>query len=362
MTRLRLANRRNRRGFTLIELLVVISIIAVLLSLIAPAVQNARRAARRMECSSHMHNVAIAVHNFASTNNGTLPPLIGTMKAAGIDIAVTWAIPLLPVMDESALYRTIRETGVIPTTYTIKVLTCPEDQNNLGKAGGLSYAANAGYISNKLWGSDTGYKHYLYSVNYNGSANTTWSSGTATTCGLDSGDATVAAATGVFWRNTGVLYCSSTTGDYANSDPRVTLDTIGSGDGLTQTLMFAENINSTQWYTPRIDTCAFGIAVDEASPIGVTGQLWPLPSGFGTGTSQTLTFRSEQINNMPTASAQTLTGIPRPSSMHLGVVNVVFCDGSVRSLNDNLDSTVYARLLTPDGKTFSQPLFSGTSY
>jgi prepilin-type N-terminal cleavage/methylation domain-containing protein/prepilin-type processing-associated H-X9-DG protein len=101
---------RHVRGFTLIELLVVIAIIGVLIALLLPAVQSAREAARRAQCTNNLKQVGLALANYESAN-GAYPAAYGN-SASPTDRWGTWGAwspqaQLLPFMEQSAVYNAI---------------------------------------------------------------------------------------------------------------------------------------------------------------------------------------------------------------------------------------------------------------
>src|SRR3954452_6924618 len=95
---------RAGRGFTLIELLVVIAIIAVLISLLLPAVQSAREAARRAQCSNNLKQIGLALHNYVTAHNAFPPGRINSHIAGKGN---TWGAyaQLLPQLELVQVYN-----------------------------------------------------------------------------------------------------------------------------------------------------------------------------------------------------------------------------------------------------------------
>jgi prepilin-type N-terminal cleavage/methylation domain-containing protein len=94
---------RRRQGFTLVELLVVIAIIGILVGLLLPAVQAAREAARRMQCSNNLRQLVLATHNYLDAHR-SIPPAVCLSPGGG-----TWSAQarLLPFLEQANLQNLI---------------------------------------------------------------------------------------------------------------------------------------------------------------------------------------------------------------------------------------------------------------
>ena len=167
-----------KRGFTLVELLVVIAIIGMLIALLLPAVQAAREAARRMQCSNKIRQLALAVHTFESANK--FIPQSSHSKKLCMDILSnpmstafknhTWRLSyicdLLPQIEQTALHDKIYDDVTNqpepfpypwggeadrPWLTKIDALLCPTDSEagSFTSLAGTSYRASRGDC---LWG------------------------------------------------------------------------------------------------------------------------------------------------------------------------------------------------------------------
>ena len=96
---------RRKSAFTLVELLVVIAIIGMLIALLLPAVQAAREAARRMQCTNHLKQLGLGVHNFHDTRNGLTPvaiPNVTLGETATVGVSF-WGL-IYPYIEQASLY------------------------------------------------------------------------------------------------------------------------------------------------------------------------------------------------------------------------------------------------------------------
>ncbi|MCH2203941.1 MAG: DUF1559 domain-containing protein [Fuerstiella sp.] len=119
--------QRKNRGFTLIELLVVIAIIAVLISLLLPAVQQAREAARRTQCRNHLKQLGLALHNYHDVygvyGSLSLVWIQGANIGANGGNTFSWVGRLLPYLDQGNLYGEIDWSQPMHSTATSHIMS-----------------------------------------------------------------------------------------------------------------------------------------------------------------------------------------------------------------------------------------------
>ena len=190
---------RRWRGFTLIELLVVIAIIAILIGLLLPAVQKVREAAARAQCQNNIKQLGLAIQNCSDTNQGKMPPSIGSYPNYMNDNRCGSPNPgsfggvffyLLPYMEQQNLYN----LNVCPTTpnvydyycfmghtvannmvinLPIKSYLCPSDPtaNNGMGYGGWATVASYNYNGMIFQADWVGYSRFPASIS-DGTSNT----------------------------------------------------------------------------------------------------------------------------------------------------------------------------------------------
>jgi prepilin-type N-terminal cleavage/methylation domain-containing protein/prepilin-type processing-associated H-X9-DG protein len=167
--------RPPRGGFTLVELLVVIAIIGILVALLLPAIQAAREAARRSQCSNNLKQIALGLMNYHDTHNTF--PAGWNQQSPGGQPEWGWAVMILPFTEQATLYEELNPTerrlnqlyyASAPADLQrllqtpIKTYRCPSDTlkvlNTVVNFGGTNHfrIATSNYVANIGTGSQTG--------------------------------------------------------------------------------------------------------------------------------------------------------------------------------------------------------------
>ncbi len=343
-------NSSQARGFTLIELLVVIAIIAVLIALLLPAVQMAREAARRAQCQNNLKQIGLALHNYEQVH-GFFPP--DGMRVYR-SVARRWANPgaeqqwsmkvfLLPYLDRHDVYNAanldLRAYGEPPMPQSwsrdanatlrrskIETFLCPSDPHFDNPD---PYATSQNYAPNH--GTERRFNN---------------------------------------WRTNGIVYEPGW--DWAYNKPIGTRDII---DGTSFTAAFTEWIRggmqgrataengdylAVTWEAPSVTNYPLNARregdkwherVCDASTHydwDYKGSFWYASlNGVGTGLGFSKRPNHKSCNVGSWSAGHYLMA---PSSMHKGGVNVLFTDGRVRFISEDIDQEVWFAIGTRDGR------------
>jgi prepilin-type N-terminal cleavage/methylation domain-containing protein/prepilin-type processing-associated H-X9-DG protein len=345
-----LKERPPSRGFTLIELLVVIAIIGILIALLLPAVQAAREAARRMQCSNNLKQIGLALHNYIDSH-GVFPP--GYVSAVdptrvdpcdqdaensnSVDLGPGWAwgSMILPQMEQGNLYNSINFSLSVayadnntcsvamvsaylcpsdPGPTTIPVFADPPDPANPGSYSGtniLDTVARGNYVG--MWG--------LGEV----------CGGSGPTGAANVGS--IGSPLGIFQRN---------------SKTRIA-DIL---DGTSQTIAIGERSHNLSYVTWTART-----------PNGWLGKTSPIEGGtdlFNPSPEETWTqvMGPAGLEDGPRTINNPEAHVEDYWSRHPGGANFLFADGSVHFLKSSINTAPWRALATKA----SSELISGTDY
>ncbi|MEW4531360.1 MAG: DUF1559 domain-containing protein [Maioricimonas sp. JB045] len=332
------ARTHSRRAFTLIELLVVIAIIAILVSLLMPAVQQARAAARRTQCRNHLRQLGTAFHNHVSTFAGKLPRA-GIQKGHLAELH-GWTVTLLPFIEQGNVKDAIDLDPTYPLEEVIiPTYGCPDDETAFGLPGQLTYVVNLGYIGRSFIGTTPGPRGFFEKSNsppWPGIPMSLFYSNDHTSENADGGY-----ESGVFWPDR----------DLAVAD-------ISNADGSSNTIMASENVYAGSWaveviYDDNLMRCSPGIA---QMGFGIGDDGIQLEGETSTGndtavpTSLKILFTNYEHYGINVAISSEAGGSERfisaPNSYHTGGVHMLWSDGHVSFMSENVSSIVYAEALT----------------
>jgi prepilin-type N-terminal cleavage/methylation domain-containing protein/prepilin-type processing-associated H-X9-DG protein len=326
--RTRLGRPAARQGFTLVELLVVIAIIGILVALLLPAIQAAREAARRSACQNNIKQIAVAMHNYESSNKAFPPSLYfyGTGDARNSNWSAQARI--LPYLEEGVLesaidytqsYNTVRVNGDLVSSKSVPVFRCPSEQRTEPKVSAnevthipINYGVNCG-----VW--------FVFD------------------------SATLRGGDGMFFPNSVIRFRNCTDGTsktllVSELKTYQTFDT-GSGKGVATPVdepsdicgllsgTFKETAH-TEWVDGKVHETGFTAAMPPNEPV------------------LCMAADIDWINSPEgkNASTPTYAAVTSRSYHSGGVVNAAMVDGSIRAVSRDIDILVWRAMATRGGE------------